>query len=184
MTTLFDLSGYTSSPVPVHDPYWDEIVLDVNPKPDASGQLTLFYDDSQEPPDPDDFPLLDDYRSAWDRWYKANPDSVSYLNRLNTKSVREQKNVPQFTTNKVAPEHSTKNVREQVTQWVEQYYVTRSRKKHYYYRYCYMDGRKINHKHIGSINSLRAITQKEAVEQAIAREEKPPQIIQLIKSMK
>ncbi|MGB6302086.1 MAG: hypothetical protein WBF90_38760 [Rivularia sp. (in: cyanobacteria)] len=64
----------------------------------------------------------------------------------------------------VAPEHSS-CVREQLIdksapehkqlgiQWVEEYWVKRSGKRHYYYRFCWMDGRKIRHKHIGGGNS-------------------------------
>ncbi|MHC5720592.1 MAG: hypothetical protein ACYTX0_53380, partial [Nostoc sp.] len=79
--TLFDLEAFTkfeSTP----DPYWDEIETapqqvedrwnpaDFGEVPFKSdnGQLTIFYDDSQEPPDPDDYQTLNDYHQAWAEW--------------------------------------------------------------------------------------------------------------------
>ncbi|MEH1829524.1 MAG: hypothetical protein V7L22_30010 [Nostoc sp.] len=68
----------------VHDPYWDEILAPQQDDPEQrwnpadfgevprklsdNGQLTIFFDDSDEPPDPDDFKNLDDYHQAWTEW--------------------------------------------------------------------------------------------------------------------
>ncbi|MHC5717646.1 MAG: hypothetical protein ACYTX0_37465, partial [Nostoc sp.] len=64
----------TQTRTAIHDPYWDEITLQ-HPQPEQrwnpadfgevpfksdNGQLTIFYDDSQEPPDPDDYQTLND----------------------------------------------------------------------------------------------------------------------------
>lgn len=37
-------------------------------KSENDGQLTIFYEDSHEPPDPDDFPSLEAYEIAWEEW--------------------------------------------------------------------------------------------------------------------
>lgn len=161
------------------------IVLHPSELPDSTGQLTLFYDDQSEPPDPDDFKNLDEYRRAWDEWNKNYPQSADYLNQLQVKSVRMQKSSPELRTNKVAYEQSSnESPPEKITQWVELYYVKRSSKKHYYYRYCWMNkgDRKINYRHIGS--SVKAIEKVQLVKQAIARRESPPEILQLIKTTK
>jgi hypothetical protein len=76
MTTLFNLSQYEVAPQPQMeiDPYWDELVLDCSGKVEDNGQTTLFYDASDEPPDPDDFHDLNDYEVAWSDWEKQHPD--------------------------------------------------------------------------------------------------------------
>ncbi|MEA5579540.1 hypothetical protein [Anabaena sp. UHCC 0451] len=76
MTTLFDLNQFTNKPQikAVSDSYWDEIVLDSEGTIDQSGQTSLFYDDSQEPPDPDDYPDQENYDRAWSDWEKLHSD--------------------------------------------------------------------------------------------------------------
>lgn len=65
---------------------------------------------------------------------------------------------------KSAPEHKQLGI-----QWVEEYWVKRSGKQHYYYRFCWMDGRKIRHKHIGggNVNSPTATYRKLIVEASL-----------------
>ena len=80
-SALFDVEQYNTTPK-VHDPYWDEIVLDSDCSGrDDNGQLTLFYDDSQEPPEPDDCDSLAEFEQAWSDW-SANfpmPEQCSVL---------------------------------------------------------------------------------------------------------
>ena len=75
MTTLFDLVQYdlilTKREI---DPYWDELVLDCSGRVEDNGQTTLFYDVSDEPPDPDDFQDHIDFEVAWSDWEKQHPD--------------------------------------------------------------------------------------------------------------
>ncbi|MEY3400724.1 MAG: hypothetical protein RLZZ86_327 [Cyanobacteriota bacterium] len=86
MDTLFNLADYETSQI-ITDPYWDKlnkkddlIVLDANGVVEANGQTSLFYDDADEPPDPDDYQNLDDYHHAWDIWRKNHPnDSVTAM---------------------------------------------------------------------------------------------------------
>ncbi|QSJ20489.1 DUF4102 domain-containing protein [Nostoc sp. UHCC 0702] len=87
-----------------------------------------------------------------------------------TPCVREQKPVIQ-----VAPEH---------THWVEEYWVQRGAKKHKYFRYCWMEGRKIRRCHIGGGNVKSALVQqrKAAVEFALADGQTPSEIEKLIHS--
>ena len=154
----------------IHDPYWDEVVApehtdsdrwnpadfgEVPHKLDDGGQLTIFYDDSQEPPDPDDYQNLDDYEQAWGEWKAL---------------VREQVNID---TTKTAPEHNS--------HWVEQYWVERCGNKYWYYRYCWMLGRKIKRCHLGSVRSRLAKQKKADVEVWIADGYSPIDIQKLIR---
>ncbi|TAF07765.1 MAG: hypothetical protein EAZ77_08630 [Nostocales cyanobacterium] len=78
MTTLFDLDQYDSPPNRPIDPYWDEIILDSSSgKVEENGQATLFYDSSEEPPDPDDFATRADYLRAWIKWEETFPEQVT-----------------------------------------------------------------------------------------------------------
>lgn len=42
-------------------------------KAEPTGQLTIFWEDSLEPPDPDDYRSPVDYETAWAQWLKQNP---------------------------------------------------------------------------------------------------------------
>ncbi|MCV3213031.1 hypothetical protein OGM63_05730 [Plectonema radiosum NIES-515] len=75
-------------------------------------------------------------------------------------------------TDKVAPEH---------IHWTEEYWVERNQKKYYYWRYCWMEGRKIRRCHIGSVRSLEALGNYQAIRCAIARNQSPQEVKQLIK---
>ncbi|MFB2770358.1 DUF4102 domain-containing protein [Pelatocladus sp. BLCC-F211] len=68
------------------------------------------------------------------------------------------------------------------THWVEKYWVERNTNKYWYYRYCWMEGRKKHRVYIGSVNSTRASQIKVAVELAIASGESPQGIKQMIVS--
>jgi hypothetical protein len=41
---------------------------------DANGQLSIFFDDSEEPPDPDDFKSLEEYHKQREIWAKSYPE--------------------------------------------------------------------------------------------------------------
>lgn len=65
--------------------------------------------------------------------------------------------------------------------WVESYRPS-SRKTYYYYRYVWMEGRILKHKHLpgGNNTSPKAIATKELVENAISLGTSPQEIIALI----
>ncbi len=69
--------------------------------------------------------------------------------------------------------------------WVETYRPS-SRKTYYYYRYVWMEGRQLRHKHLpgGSNSNPKAIALKALVEEAIALGKSPYQIIALIQPLK
>ncbi|WGV24772.1 DUF4102 domain-containing protein [Halotia branconii] len=77
-------------------------------------------------------------------------------------------------TKKSAPQHDT--------QWVERYWVERSQNKYWYYRYCWMEGRKKQRVYIGAVHSLKAQHKKQLVEDAIADGQSPIEIKQLLRS--
>jgi len=163
--TLFDLAAFTNSTVAVHyNPSWDE----------------------EEPPDPDDYPNLEEYHEAWDEWEREYPQLVSEVRAMSdpapeqVQCVREQvKSDTVGTLTSVreqlesAPEH---------THWLEEYWVKRCGKKYKYWRYCWMSGRKIKRCHIGGVRSPLAAQCKLAVEDAISEGRSPQEIQKLIHS--
>ncbi|MEH2454497.1 DUF4102 domain-containing protein [Nostoc sp.] len=79
-------------------------------------------------------------------------------------------------TLKSAPQHDT--------HWVEKYWVERGSNKYWYYRYCWMVGRKIHRRYIGSVDSIRAKQRKAAVEIAISDGQPPREIENLIREQR
>ena len=65
--------------------------------------------------------------------------------------------------------------------WVETYSPSK-RKAYYYYRYVWMEGRQLRHKHLkgGNNSSPKAKSIKELVDRAIAQGNSPTEIIALI----
>ncbi|MEM9922515.1 MAG: DUF4102 domain-containing protein [Cyanobacteria bacterium P01_D01_bin.50] len=78
-------------------------------------------------------------------------------------------------TEKVAPQHDT-----DINHWVEKYWVKRGNNKYWYYRYMWMEGRKLRRKYLGSVNSARARKKKQVVDEYIRCEYTPQDIITLI----
>lgn len=74
---------------------------------------------------------------------------------------------------------------EQFCHWAKPYSPS-NRKDHIYYRYTWMEGRKLRHKHIpgGNIYSPKAQRNLLEVKLAIARHRSPQEIERLIKSFK
>jgi len=118
MTSLFNLEDYTT-PTKIHDPYWDEIVLDCSGKVESNGQVTFFYDDSEEPPDPDDFPTLDHYEFAFSSWRAKYPDiplnamadDGPFLDVVDSEFIDDLDNLPEQTNTVL--ETSIENLPEQ-----------------------------------------------------------------------
>ncbi|MEH2174809.1 DUF4102 domain-containing protein [Nostoc sp.] len=79
-------------------------------------------------------------------------------------------------TLKTAPQHDT--------HWLEKYWVERSGNKYWYYRYCWMVGRKKNRLYLGSVNSIIAKRKKADVEVWIADGKLPSDIEKLIRGWK
>lgn len=210
--TLFAVESVATAPLPPnYDSYWDEITNgdrwnpahfgEVPRQVTDNGQLTIFYDGSDEPPDPDDYENLDVYEQAWNQWESARvleqgTDSSqlisshshktggdrrkSVLERDTQNPVPEQK-TPGFGGYTDVPEH-IKAVPEHL-QWVETYCPS-NRKDNHYYRYCWKTGRKIKHRHIsgGNVRSQLAQHRRGEVEIAIADGQSPVEIESLIKS--
>ena len=191
--TLFDLEAFTKfENNSVHDPYWDEAETapqhfgpedrwnpadfgEVPHKSDSDGQLTIFYDDSDEPPDPDDYKCVNDYHRAWAEWRTRVGAQVS-TDTLTTTVVARVGAQVALHTKKVAPQHHT--------HWVEKYWVKRSGNKYWYYRYCWMVGRKKNRIYLGSIDSNLVREKKEAVEISIINGRSPVEIEKLIRQQR
>ncbi len=79
-------------------------------------------------------------------------------------------------TKKVAPQHDT--------HWVEKYWVERSGNKYWYYRYCWVVGRKKNRIYLGSANSAHTQNRKSEIELAINDGQSPQEIEQLIRQQR
>lgn len=55
--------------------------VDFQKEPD--GQLTIFFEDSHEPPDPDDFASLEAYKIAWITWEQTQPPQQEEIMNFN-----------------------------------------------------------------------------------------------------
>ncbi len=115
--------------------------------------------------------------------FDAPPQISSDLNRESTDtpdasnhscSVREQ---VLTVTQQVAPEHC---------HWVETYWVARGLKKHLYYRYCWMVGRRIKRCHIpgGHIHMPRSLACCQVAREAIASNCTPQEIQNMIRAIR
>ncbi|MEH2316173.1 hypothetical protein [Nostoc sp.] len=62
--------------------------------------------------------------------------------------------------------------------------MKRSANKYWYYRYCWMIGRKIHRIYLGSVDSIKAKKLKQAVEIAIANDRLPIELKHLIRGWK
>ena len=190
--TLFDLEAFTKQDTPVYsyDPAWDEEETapqheepeqrwnpahfgEVAHKVSDNGQLTIFFDDNDEPPEPDNYLNLDDYEQAWGAWELRVGAQVTRDTAATTVEPRVAGKVT-LATEKSAPQHDT--------HWVEKYWVERSGNKYWYFRYCWMVSRKKNRIYLGSVDSNLARRKKADVEIAIADGKTPPEIKQIIKS--
>ncbi|MHC5821825.1 MAG: DUF4102 domain-containing protein [Nostoc sp.] len=185
--TLFDLEAFTkfeSTP----DPYWDDISAPQQvedrwnpadfgevPFKSENGQLTIFHDDSQEPPDPDDYQTLNDYHQAWAAWRTLVGAQVT-TSTIDTPVKTRVGGQVALNTKKTAPQHDA--------HWLEKYWVERSGNKYWYFRYCWMVGRKKNRIYLGSVDSIIAKRKKADVEVWIADGKLPVEIKQLIQCWK
>lgn len=140
-------------------------------------QLTIFYDDSHEPPDPDDYPNLTDYEQACGEWQLLVGAQVNTDTQPDTVESRIGAQV-NTDTKKSAPQH------DKPTHWVEKYWVQREGNRYWYYRYCWMTGRKKSRRYIGSVESARAQNRKLEIESAIADGDIPSEIQNLMRSWK
>nr|WP_290602805.1 ASCH domain-containing protein [Anabaena sp. AL93] len=61
------------------DPYWDQIILDSGIiQTELSGQTTLFYDPTTEPPTPEEFNSVEAYNAAYDSLCVNHPELVNH----------------------------------------------------------------------------------------------------------
>ncbi|MDZ8067767.1 MAG: DUF4102 domain-containing protein [Nostoc sp. DedQUE08] len=114
------------------------------------------------------------YDPFWDELAPQNSHSVGGQisdSESPCKSVGEQVVTD---TQKSAPQHDT--------HWIEEYWVERCSIKYWYYRYCWMQGRKIHRLYLGSVNSAIARSKKADVELAISDGQSPQEIEELIRS--
>ena len=62
-----------------YDPSWDEIILDSEITViEPTGQTTLFYDSTIEPPLPEEFNSIEAYNAAHDSWCVNHPELVNH----------------------------------------------------------------------------------------------------------
>ncbi|BAY10295.1 hypothetical protein [Calothrix sp. NIES-2098] len=104
---------------------------------------------------------------------QATQNSATSRNHpeLDTLTSADEHIHPSFTAAQFADEH---------THWVQEYYVQRGNKKHRYYRYCWMVGRKKNCIHIGPVTSPIAQARRDDIEEAIAMGKSPAEIKQML----
>ena len=82
-TSLFSTEIYSSRIGDIersqYDPFWDEIILDSEITViEPTGQTTLFYDSTIEPPLPEEFNSIEAYNAAHDSWCVNHPELVNH----------------------------------------------------------------------------------------------------------
>ena len=55
---------------------WNPEDFGYTPRKAEGDQLTVFYDDSHEPPDPEDYGKIEDYEMAWSKWELKQKDKT------------------------------------------------------------------------------------------------------------
>ncbi|MBD2775179.1 DUF4102 domain-containing protein [Iningainema tapete] len=164
--------------VPILDPYWDEILRESSQSEDCDNfdECNLYGTASQH----DDFVgeqlsfLSAPQQTLTQSQYQSVGEQVTENATTDLVDSLVGEQVKQD-TKKSAPQHDTAH-------WVEKYWVQRGGNKYWYYRYMWMQGRKLNRIYIGSVRSRAAQTKKEAVEIAIASGLSPCEIKQLLLS--
>lgn len=96
-------------------------------------------------------------------------DKLCWEEQSTCESVGEQ--VSQ-STQKSAHQHEI-----QTNHFIETYYVERGNNKYWYWRYTWMEGRKLRRKYVGSVNSARARRKKQVIEEYIRGDYTPNEII-------
>lgn len=138
---------------------------------DVPGQLALF---AIAPT----FERTTIHNPYWDE-IETNPQNSHSVGGQIRESDFQYKSVgEQVTTDtlKTAPQHDT--------HWVERYWVQRSGNKYWYFRYCWMMGRKIHRIYLGSVSSILAKRKKADIEVWIADGKLPFEIEKLIRGWK
>ncbi|BAY85997.1 hypothetical protein NIES267_55030 [Calothrix parasitica NIES-267] len=99
-------------------------------------------------------------------------DELCWEEQSTCKSVGEQVS---HSTQKSAHQHEI-----QTNHFVEKYYVERGNNKYWYWRYTWMEGRKLRRKYVGSVNSARARKKKQVIEDCIRKNLHPQNIITIL----
>jgi hypothetical protein len=168
---LFDFPTQPQIKV-IHDPYWDELEAQAD---DIVEQAFLSINAKTE--------IIFDVDAE-----TAHQHSVFVGEQLSSFSSPYQSVGEQVTstTLKVAHQHDTKLYdrlsSENPTHWIEKYWVERGTNKYWYYRYTWMEVRKLHRVYIGSVTSNKAQKKKQAVEEAILDGQSPQEIKQLIRA--
>lgn len=165
---LFDLPPQIKT---IHDPYWDELEATTSDIIDTSLIVTSRENE-----------ILD--TSCYTALQQKNTvGEQTFLNDSPYESVREHVTSD---TLKVAPQHDGKLYDHctEAVHWVEKYWVERVGNKYWYYRYMWMEGRKLHRHYIGSVKSNKANLKKRVVEDAINDGQLVIEIIQLLRGWK
>lgn len=108
-------------------------------------------------------PIKPAYDPYWDELLREEQSTCDF--------VREQVNKD---TKKIAPEH------EKTNHWVEKYWVKRGSSKYWYWRYIWMEGRKLRRRHLGSTSSPKVKNLKRIIEDMILEGSTPQEITNAI----
>lgn len=164
----------------IHDPYWDEIV---KPAPEHSQDYegsvleqnsTPLQECVREQPHVLDFAPEHSLNNEGD----AAPQENSFIDG----SVREQSLIsktPNSPTGQQQPKQENK-----VNHWIETYTVSRGKKKHEYYRYMWMEGRKLKRCHIGPAASGHSKNRVAEARHLISGGKLTPEILDYLKKSK
>lgn len=166
------------NPYVLFDLYWDEILREPVEKPDCDnfeqGNFTNDVAHQQDASVGEQISLFSAHQHIAPKSpYQSVGEQVAEETIKDTVETLVGEQVA-LDTKKSAHQHDKQ------THWVERYWVERGGNKYWYYRYTWMEGRKMHRHYIGSTLKLSAQRKKEAVEVAIASGLSPCEIKQMI----
>lgn len=157
---------------------WNPEYFGETPFKTDGDQLTIFYDDSDEPPEPDDFDNLQDYQQAWDDWEKTHGEYKKYpVNRVSESY---------FGGDDSLTENHVRDNDDSLTPVNTYKPAGTARGDLKYFRYSFRDGNRIKHLHIpgGNTSRPKAQSNASAVRRAIVAGKPPQHIKQMIRGMR
>lgn len=174
---LFTPRPWVQISTPKHDPYWDEITKNLAHEQSDNNSSLVASETPHLLDTGERAQTIQGVEVAHEHIDTNNKGVAITTTPLLDTGVREQ--LPNNFVNGCNGHQQP--TQKQPAQWVEEYWVKSASKKHWYYRYCYMIGRRQDRTHIGLTSSKAAIEKRAVVLQMIIDDATPEEIISYLK---